>query len=395
MNRSQKTIVIVGAGRIGRGFVGDLFGAAGWHLVLVDIDRALVDGLRRAGRYALVRLRGAGQPPDSTVVTGYTALHTTQEPEIVEAVVHADLLAVAVFPQDFADVARELAPGLRARESHRPGEPLDLLLCANIVHPGPLFRAELEQALSPGVWAKVSRWLGIVETVVPRIVPALVADPGAPTGTLPPIRSNGYPDLYVDRGAFKGPIPAVPGLVPVDDLRAQEARKIYTYNTFHASLAYLGALHGYALAAECLADPAVQAEARGALEEAARAVQAEYGFEEAEMARWVESTVRYTDIPDLGDTVRRHGADPHRKLRREDRLVGPLLLARKHGQEGPHLVRVVAAALRFDVPGDPTAAYVRERVAALGVEAAVRELCGLGDTEADLIAEIVQAYREE
>jgi len=215
------------------------------------------------------------------------------------------------------------------------------------------------------------------------------------TGALPPIRSNGYPDLFVDRCAFRGPIPAVPGLVPVDDLRAQEARKIYTYNTFHASLAYLGALRGYTLAAECLADPEVRAGARGALEEAARAVRAEYGFERGEMARWVENTVRYTDLPDLGDTVRRHGADPRRKLRRQDRLVGPLLLARKHGQEASHLVRVAAAALRFNVPGDLSAAYVRERVAAMGVEAAVRELCGLGDAEAGLIAEIVMAYGEE
>jgi mannitol-1-phosphate 5-dehydrogenase len=113
------------------------------------------------------------------------------------------------------------------------------------------------------------------------------------------------------------------------------------------------------------------------------------------MARWVEHTVRYTDIPDLGDTVRRHGADPRRKLRRSDRLIGPLLLTRKHGQQAPHLVRVVAAALRFNVPGDPTAAHVRGHVSALGVEAAVRELCGLGDGEADLIAEIVRAYRRE
>ena len=94
MNSSQNTIVIVGAGRIGRGFVGDLFGAAGFHLVLVDIDRALVDGLRAAGRYTLARLRGGGQAPDQTVVTDYRALHTSQEAEIASAIAAADALAV-------------------------------------------------------------------------------------------------------------------------------------------------------------------------------------------------------------------------------------------------------------------------------------------------------------
>jgi hypothetical protein len=80
--------------------------------------------------------------------------------------------------------------------------------------------------------------------------------------------------------------------------------------------------------------------------------------------------------------------------------MGPLLLARKHGQDAPNLVRVVAAALRFNPPGpngapdDPSAAHVQERLAALGVEGALRELCELGEREEDLLAEIVKAYKK-
>jgi mannitol-1-phosphate 5-dehydrogenase len=356
----------------------------------------LVDGLRREGRYRITRL--AGPKRGTAAVTGYSALHTQQESEIAAAVVQADLLAVAVFPQDFAAVAQELAPGLLARREQRPNVPVDLLLCANLLHPGPIFRDLLYETLPPDALPYVQAHLGIVETVVIRIVPEPVAEPGAAVGALPPIRTNGYPDLLVDRGAFKASIPMVPGLVPVDDIRAQEMLKIYSYNTFHASLAYLGALRGYTLAAECLADPRVRAAARGALEEAARAVRAEHGFSNPafagpEMARWVEDLVRYTDIPALGDTVRRFGADPRRKLRREDRLIGPLLLARKHGQETPHLIRVVAAALCFSLPGDAGAAHVRERVATLGIEGAIRELCGLAEAEDDLVADISVAYK--
>ena len=206
--------------------------------------------------------------------------------------------------------------------------------------------------------------------------------------------TNGYPDLLVERRAFCGPLPEVPGLVPVEDIQAQEVRKLYTYNTFHASLAYLGALCGHETVAECLADPGVRAAAEGALAEAARAVQAEYGFAPAEMARWTADLVRRTDIPALGDTVRRFGADPRRKLRRGDRLIGPMLLAAKHGIETPHLARAVAAALSFDLPGDVSAAHVRERVATLGVEGAARELCDLDSAHDDLVQEIVRAYEQ-
>jgi mannitol-1-phosphate 5-dehydrogenase len=379
-----KTIVIVGAGRIGRGFVGDLFAEAGYHLVLVDCLQPLVDRLRSAGRYAVVRFQGGDRRAEAEVAN-YTALSTAQEAEIARAIVRADLLAVAVYPQDFPDVARELAPGLLARE-----KALDLLLCTNLLHPGERFRAAFRDALEPRVRAEIESRLGIVETVVVRIA----TDPPSPERERDPLQvwTNGYPELPVERGAFRGPIPAVPGLRPVQDIEAQEVRKLYTYNTFHASLAYLGARQGYERVAECLADARVRAAAEGALDEAARAVQAGYGFSPADMARWVADLIRRTDIPALGDTVRRFGADPRRKLRRGDRLIGPALLARQHGIETPYLACAVAAALSFDVPGDVSAAHVRERVAALGVEGAVRELCGLGDGEAGLIQEIVRAY---
>jgi mannitol-1-phosphate 5-dehydrogenase len=392
MAKADKTIVIVGAGRIGRGFVGDLFAAAGYHLVLVDCLQPLVDRLRQVGRYTVIRFQGGDQRTD-VEVAGYTALCTDQEAEIAEAIVWADLLAVAVYPQDFGAVTRELAPGLLARRDRRPDDPLDLLLCTNLLHPGERFRAPFCQALPPDAREDVASRVGIVETVVIRIA----TDPPPVERERDPLQvwTNGYPDLLVERRAFKRSIPPVPGLVVVENIAAQEVRKLYTYNTFHASLAYLGALEGYESVAQCLADPQVRSAAVGALEEAARAVQAEYGFAPDEMARWTADLVRRTDIPALGDTVRRFGADPARKLGRGDRLIGPALLALKHGIETPYLARAVAAALSFDVPEDVSAAQVRRRVAALGVESAVRELCALSDVEAGLIQEIVRAFEHK
>jgi mannitol-1-phosphate 5-dehydrogenase len=389
MVQPDVNIVIVGAGRIGRGFVGDLFAAAGYHLVLVDCLQPLVDRLRRAGRYTVVRFQGGARRIDAEIA-GYTAVHTSQGADILEAIVQADLLAVAVYPRDFLAVAQELVPGLLARRKLRPGVPLDLLLCTNLLHPGERFRTLFRQALPPDLHLDVQLLVGIVETVVIRIATDL---PPAERERDPlQVWTNGYPDLLVEQHAFQGPIPPVPGLVPVEDIQAQEVRKLYTYNTFHAALAYLGALEGYERVAECLADTHIRTVAQGALSEAARAVQVEYGFPAAEMARWVVDVIRCTDIPALGDTVRRFGADPLRKLRRGDRLIGPALLAHRHDIETPCLARVVAAAFSFDMPGDVSAAEVQGRVAELGIGGAVRELCGLGDEDVRFISEIVRAY---
>ena len=386
---AEKTIVIWGAGRIGRGFIADLFSAAGYDLVFVDQSPQLVAQLRQAGRFTVARTGSGGRRSD-VEVSQYTALSTDQTQEVAKAIVRADLMAIAVFPKAFADVTRQLVPGLLLRRTARPDAPLDILLCTNLLHPGPQFHALLDDALPSDALSYAESHIGIVECLVIRIAP----DPPAELHRRDPLLvwTNGYPELPVDRAGFRGEIPTVTGLRPVDDMRVEEMLKLYTYNTFHAALAYLGALGAHELISECMADPQVRGPAVCALQEAGRALVAEYGLAGDEMAHRVESVIAHTDNPALGDTVRRFGADPSRKLARGDRLVGPALLARKHHIRAPYLVRTIAAALQFDDVDDPGVAHVQERIAALGLGQAVSELCGLTESEEDLMEGIVRAY---
>jgi mannitol-1-phosphate 5-dehydrogenase len=385
---TEKTIVIWGAGKIGRGFVADLFHDAGYRIVLVDESPGLIAQLRQAGRYTVVRAGSAERR--QVVIEGYTALSTAQADELAAEVVAADTLAVAVFPQVFAQVARQLVPGIIRRHVERPDAPLDIILCTNLFHAGPQFRALLQKALPAEEQEYMESHVGIVETLVIR----MAGQPPAELQQRDPLLvwTNGYPELPVDCRAFKGDIPQVPGLRLVDDIRAEETRKLYTYNMFQAALAYLGARRGYDLVVKCMADPEVRAGAEGALDEASRALQAEYGFAADEMACWVDGVVTQTNNPALGDTVGRLGADTRRKLKREDRLVGPALLARKHDIEPKHLVRAIAAGLRFDNLDDPGTVQVQQRITAVGLPAAVREVCGLTEAEEGLVEAIVRAY---
>jgi mannitol-1-phosphate 5-dehydrogenase len=400
MNTQQPTIVILGAGRIGRGFVADLFAAAGYRLVLVDQSAELVAALRAAGRYTVVCAENAERRHDH-VVASYQAYTTGQHAEITRAVAAADLLAVAVFPDAFGTVAQSLLPGLAQRRQERPDAALDILLCANLPHAAAHFRATLDatplaaaaaqDAAPEGMQAYLDTRVGLVETLVMR----MVADPPAAERAREPLLvwTNGLAQFPVDGRAFRGPLPDVPGLRPVNDMRAEETRKLYTYNMCHAALAYLGALRGHDLTVNCLADPWVRAEVEGALDEISRALQAEYGFSPEEMARWNAGVIAQTDNPTLGDRVARHGADPRRKLKRSDRLVGPALLVRTHGIAPVRLARAIAAAFRFSSPDDPGAQYIGERVAAVGLSAAVAEMCELKADEDDLREMICEASR--
>ena len=246
--------------------------------------------------------------------------------------------------------------------------------------------------MPPELQSYVAERIGLVESLVIRTV----VEPPPDLKRREPLLvwTNCYAELPVDRHSFKGEIPQLPGLRLVNDMRAEEIRKLYTYNMCHAVLAYHGARRGHTLAVDCLADAPVRAEADGALAEVSQALQSEYGFSAAEMLAWNQDVLRQTDNPTLGDTVARQGADPRRKLKRNDRLVGPALLARKHSLRAAYLIRAIAAAFHYRNADDPGAVHVQRRLAEVGPLAAVRDVCELGEAEEDLAVSIADMVHQ-
>src|SRR5262249_11178845 len=116
---------------------------------------------------------------------------------------------------------------------------------------------------------------------------------------------------------------------------------------------------------------------RGAMAEAGAGLVARWEFTAEEQRAHAEELLRRFANAALRDTVARVGRDPLRKLRPEDRLVGGALRALEHGVEPRNIAAGIAAALRFDAPGDPSAVELQRRLRAEGVDAVLREVSGL------------------
>ncbi len=234
----------------------------------------------------------------------------------------------------------------------------------------------------------------MVESLVIRIAP----DPPEEEIEKDPlvVWTNGYSILPVEAAGFKGDIPEVKAFRLVSDMRAEEMRKIYTYNMCHAVLSYYGHLLGYELLVECLADPWVRDEALGALDEVSAALQGEYGFTAEQMDSWIQNVLEQTNNSTVGDTVVRSAADPLRKLRREDRLIGPALLCLKNGIHPEHLIRAIGIAFHYDQEEDSASKKLADLIRQKGLEAAIYEVCGLlkGGDEEKFVEEIRKAYDE-
>ncbi len=393
MIQNQKTILIWGAGRIGRGFVGDIFASAGYHLVFVDQAKSLVEKLNQRESYTVVKAINEKNISFSKI-ENFKAFHTSQKQEIQKIINKIDTIAIATFPKNFGSVARTLQPLIINRKQTNPDNPINILICTNLVHAGPLFQQHLLTGLEKTEFEYFSEKVGIVETLIIRIAPPAPQEEIKKDPLV--VWTNGYSEFPVAKSDFKGTPPEIPNFRFVQDMRAEEKRKIYTYNMCHAILGYYGFQLGYDLLVECLDDHFIRREVEGALDEASKALQREYAFSENKMTNWIHGVIEQTDNSTIGDSVIRMAADPIRKLKRDDRLVGPALLSLQNGINPSHIINAIGAAFHYNNENDPASVKISNQIKTDGLKKTIHHICelGKGGIENILVEKIEESYNQ-
>jgi mannitol-1-phosphate 5-dehydrogenase len=370
--------IIFGAGNIGRGFLGQLFFESGYSLTLVDVDQVLLEALRQRGGYTI---RLVDNDRDEAVWIGpVRVLHSIEDRlEIIEQLCQADIGATAVGARVLPFIAPLVAEGMRRRRASGVNSPINLILCENLKGAATIFRQMVEEKLTSDDLIYTKQHLGLVDTVIGRMVPPptpemRTADPGL-------ILVEPYKELPVDRSGFVGKIPAVVGMEASDNFGAFTARKLYIHNCGHAVLAYLGYLKKYEYGWQALLDPSIYAQVRQAVDESKAGIVAHY----AALPDWLEAHIqdllnRFANRK-LGDTIFRLGRDPLRKLAPTDRLVGAARLAEEAGLQPRAIARGIAAALRFNPSDDPIAQELQKMIKEQGTGQVLLKTCNINSDE--------------
>lgn len=371
-----------GAGNIGRGFLGQLLWEGGFETCFVDVDEALVAVLDRRGEYPLRLVDGVG-PARNLTIGGVRGIAAADSEDVVEAFEAADVVLTSVGVGALPKLAPVLARAIDARRA--TGRPIDILLCENQWKASDLVR----RLLAPEI-PEVSRdyfegRLGLVEVVVGRMVPrpgpaALAEDPLL-------VIAEPYHSLPCAKSMFRAAIPPIAGLDAEEDFEAYVARKLYLQVAGHAAFAYLG-YPRHPFLWQCVEDRRVRGMVEPALDEAERAIAAKFHFTLDELRAFTAEMVERYRNQTLGDTVERVAQDPMRKVRPEDRLVGAANLCLECGIRPVGIARVIAAALRYDNPRDPSAVAMQAKIKELGLTEFLWQHCGVapGSELADLIA---------
>ncbi|MHB9125353.1 MAG: mannitol dehydrogenase family protein, partial [Armatimonadota bacterium] len=273
-----------------------------------------------------------------------------------------------------------IAEGIKLRADSGVTEPLNIIICENLLRASEVLRGYILAALPPEYEGYVREHVGLVESVVSRMVPVMTDEQRERDPLLVVVEE--YKKLPVDRKGFVGPIPEIVGMEPRENFGGYVERKLFTHNMGHAVAAYLGYLRGHEYIWQAVGDPAVTTVLRAALAETGAALVKKHGFTPEEHQAHIEDLLhRFANVA-LGDTVARVGRDPIRKLGPEDRLIGGAKLAMQYGITPRNVCTGIAAALLFDPADDPAARKIQQMtldevfVQVCGIDAA-GELAGL------------------
>lgn len=371
----KRKVVIIGAGRTGRGMLGELFfSEGGYSLTFADHDGGLIQGLRSQGYYTAEQKGLLSGGVKTTRVEGFEAVNTVTDHEAyIRAMAEAEFVMTALFPEAFDQAARDMAEAVMLRVKTGLTRPAAFMLGANYVGLYDYYLPRILAALDEAGRAHFERYISLVGTNANR----KVVFPDAYGEDRYFLTGDDKPILMVDN-SFKFPQGyAYPRFFRLTDrLEMYMVEKIWTANLDHCCFGFLGGYKGYATINQAVRDDEIRRCAYYAWMEGRRAVQAEYGLAIPSYESKLEEYQKFAS-PYFEDTIARIGRDPIRKLGKNDRFIGPALLCLKHGITPWFITRCASYGFFYRQEKDLSSMKLQAMLSEYGIEKVIWQVCGL------------------
>ena len=317
----MKKILLFGAGKIGRSFIGQLFSQGGYEVVFVDINRDLIDALNDNRSYPVVIKSDKGD--EIQQINNVKGIYLSDPEKIYSELKDASYIATAVGNQNLNGIIPVIAEGIKRRLKVEIYVPVDIIIAENLRNASAYFEEQLQKYLPQEY---INKYIGLVETSIGKMVPIMTrADLEK---DITQVFAEPYNSLILDKKGFKNDLPVIPGLAPKENMKAWVDRKSFIHNLGHATAAYFGFLKHpeRVYLHEVLADEEVKKFTRNTMMQSGKILQKLYPgeFTNTDIIEHIDDLISRFQNKSLGDTVFRVGMDLNRKLSKEDRLSGAI-----------------------------------------------------------------------
>lgn len=387
--------VIFGGGKIARGFIAQLLNRSSFHITFVELNAALVEALNEKGKYYVNVM---GNPKESQWISDYTCIRLSDISGIAGALETADIVFTSVGGKNLGELAGIIGKAYRSMDPESWKREFTIVTCENWKEPAGQLRTGILNELEgteAGEFFKDR--VGVSEAVIMRS--GVEATEEVRKIDENAVSVTDFWELPIDKERMKGKLHVFQGVNYKENFKGFLQQKLFTFNTTNATIAYLGRLRGISLLWEAANDPEIVELVHQVHREINPAIAEEMGISLKDQEAFAEKALKkYQDLS-VTDFTERHGRDPIRKLGPSDRIVGTLRLEEKHGGACEGLAVTLAAALHYPVcnPEDPTALVLKQMREEQGVDAVLKQICGIQPEEriAVLVKQKIEFLREK
>ena len=390
-DKFQDKLVLFGAGKIGRSFIGQLFSRGGYEVVFIDVFRPVINELNLRHNYNVVI---KGDVETVINIKNVRGVFAGDEEKVIHEIVTSRIVAVSVGQNGLKSIIPLIAKGLIKRFETFGAVPLDIIIAENLRNAAEFMNKELKENLPEGY--PLEERVGRVETSIGKMVPIMLKKDM--DEDILQVFAEPYNTLILDKRAFKNPIPEIEGLAPKENMKAWVDRKLFIHNLGHATAVYLGYLaHPDAIFLyEVLSDSQLIAIVRKTMLQAADILLAKYPdeFTIESLRDHIDDLLSRFQNKALGDTLFRVGCDLQRKLSAEDRLAGAIHLAFDLNLPSDLILNALVCGCHFgatDEAGNRLKSDLEfDSIYAKGIREVLISVCGFDEyTNRDLISEAI------
>lgn len=350
-----------GAGNIGKGLIGNLLSKTGYHVCFVDVNQKVVDQINQNNWYHIEILDDHQTIETISPVSALNSL--TQEDQVVDAIVNADIITTSVGVNNLSKIAKILAKGLIKRAECK--KKVDVIANENTINASDVLKREIQQTVSREEMDLIDLYVGFPNSAIDRT--SLMKHEAEGTVLVEP-----YFEWIIDQSEMvQSKLPLIKHVIYVQNLRPYIERKLYLVNMGHAAIAYLGHLAGEPTIQSALNHSKIEKVVRDAMVETSRYIIHAYHLNSSEITRFIDKTIQRFKNENIQDDVLRVGRSPIRKLGYDERLVKPTVELFRLGLPIKNLTIAIAAAFRFNHSKDDESVQLQKYIYENGIDQAI------------------------
>lgn len=376
-HEQKKSVLIIGAGRLGKGFIGEVFNKASWQVIFVDKNK---DVIRELGKGSYIVTISGKQDVYSRRVSGYQTIHKIRNKDFEPAFINSNLVMISVYPEDLLTVFEELIPNIQKMFEEYPMKKIDLVLLTNQINLVSKMYNYLKSKVDNACYRWIKEHVFIRDAIIRRATDA--ASNAALT-----VKSIAIASLLIEKPLHIS-IDEVEWMEPAENVQELKKMKIYFMNGPHAAAAFFGKYKGYTDILDAQKDPEVDSFVRKVATEIYSACEMEFDLTNEQIASLVKLP---EENQNMHDSISRIAYDPVRKLGKNDRLSGPILIAKKNKLKHSNLDKAVAYGFKYFDQEDSNSVRLQQQIKKEGIFSTVKTVTSLDDR---LVNRIVNEYNQ-